>query len=63
MIARTDRDSRPLTVGAVARRFGCAESTVRRLADRGEIPHTRDASGRRLFSEAAITRSLAARTR
>ena len=64
MAARKDRDSPPaLTVGAVARRLGCAESTVRRMADEGLLPSIRDTAGRRLFSEAAVTRAQQGRPR
>lgn len=61
MAARNAREIPLLTVGALARRLGCAESTIRRLADRGEIQSMRDANGRRLFTEEAA--QLTARKR
>jgi excisionase family DNA binding protein len=41
-------------LSGAANYLGCAESTVRGLADAKRLPHKRDSSGKRLFSLADL---------
>ncbi len=49
-----------LKIGAVAMRLGLHVSTVRRMAEHGEIPHATTPQGTRLFDPVVID-ALAAR--
>jgi excisionase family DNA binding protein len=48
------RDTRPLTTRQAANILGVSESTVRRMADRGEIEAFRNESGRRLYKADSV---------
>jgi hypothetical protein len=50
-----------LTVSGVALRYQIPESRVRRLADAGVLPHTRDSTARRVFIEREVARVLTPR--
>jgi excisionase family DNA binding protein len=54
MAKSTPRSAAQLGITHVARSLELSESTVRRLADTGAIPHVRDASQRRLFKPADV---------
>lgn len=45
-----------ISIGAVAKRVGCAVSAVRFYADRGLVPSIRAASGHRVFNRSVIRR-------
>ena len=48
----------PIMMTEVARRFGLSKDRVRQLADAGEIPMTRTASGTRLFNPAEVQHAI-----
>jgi excisionase family DNA binding protein len=48
-------------ISGAARRLGICESTVRKLADSGELPSTRTDTGVRLFLDADLDEWLAKR--
>jgi excisionase family DNA binding protein len=52
----------PLTTSRVARVLHCSEGTVRNLAQRGDLPHTKTATGTRLFDPDVVERVAAERT-
>ena len=43
-----------LTISDMVRETGLCESTLRKYADCGKIPHSRDANHWRVFTEASI---------
>ena len=43
-----------LTISDMVRETGLCESTLRKYADCGKIPHSRDANQWRVFNEASI---------
>ena len=58
----TRNRAQPLGVKAAARELDLSEAYVRRLADNGTLPHTRDSSGKRLFAEADVRQFKKQRT-
>ena len=50
-----------LGIKDAAQKLNLSEGHVRRLADRGEIPHERDSQGRRLFAANEIQKIVARR--
>jgi hypothetical protein len=55
-------DPRRVSVPGAARFLNCAESHVRRLADSGALPCTRDQNGTRIFLVSDLERYVVTRT-
>jgi excisionase family DNA binding protein len=56
-------DEQYQTTSTAARVLGVSEATVRRMAERGDLPSIRTSSGLRLFRSESLTRAREARLR